>query len=29
METFSRKYQAIYQKFYIKGKKLDQIIIQE
>ncbi len=29
METFSHKYQAIYQKFYIKNKKFDQIVIQE
>lgn len=29
MESFSYKYKAIYQKFYIKGKKFDQIVIQE
>lgn len=29
MESFSYKYKAIYQQYYIKGKKFDQIVIQE
>jgi len=28
MESFSYKYKAIYQKYYIKGKKFNQIVIQ-